>query len=256
MSRLFDYLLLNGHHLPVESAAQDDDSTGYEGRTVTGKLSREQIYLKRKWSVTFKWLDLWEAYAYQYLIEGRGHHFPFDGHTYSTKGKGGWTGPISSAVSGAGGGTVSKFGTHHALVASPVTNDFGSAYADSWTVAYWFWTGSAWTHRIETEDGRQWEDGVPASFGWSINMASGVLTLAAGEYDSLVVLPFAITNDMGDEWPLDAAFSDIPEFNATGQLVGNGAIVEGTQTSVAQEQGDDGGVFVPLGKLSFTLREV
>ncbi len=251
---IYEYLIINGHNMPVKvsGGAQEDDSTGFEGRSITGQLRREQIYHKRKWNFSTPWMELWEAYAYQQWIEGRGHYYAFDGDTYSSKGKGGWTGPVSSVSV-----ESPKFGNKYANVASATTNDFGPNYGEAWTVAFWALVGGIWQHRMETADGRQWQDFVPASYAWSLDMSDvGVLTLATGDYDDLVVFPFLIPDALGDEWPQTSAYGSVPTLTISGQAIQPSAFAEGVQTSVSHEQAMIDGIMAPLGSLSFSLREV
>lgn len=211
------YLTLNGFDIRANDMPRADDSGYVRQRTPNGAVFTNHYNRSHSWRVQTALFPMSEIHAITSWLEGRGHRWSFDHATqyeYSSKGQGIATGTYTRATGGIG----AKFGAAYLDVTASSTIAMGSGYSSAWTVAYWINDGGAWEHRIETSDGDQWEDGVSGSYGWSISMSGGTLTLPAGDYDDVVILPYVITSAMGDGWPQSSAFSALDKLVASGDF--------------------------------------
>jgi len=244
------FLTLSGIPLAIAEWSQDDDSPGTESRTVTGQLFKENTYERRRWSGTTKLLPQSEADAIRQLIKGEGHHFGFEDTEYSDKGLGLEATPTFSSTA--------KYGTKSATSGSDLEADFGARYGTYWTVLAWKYVASTWVHIARRSDGTLWDDGetAGATEAADISMsASGFLTLAAGQYDDLVVVPYEMPDAWVEAIAADTqAFSALPRLLLAGDCVGDEEIlVLGTEPAQAfTNDGSTGGKVA----ISFGLREV
>ena len=243
------FLTLSGIPLDIAEWSQDDDSPGSETRTVTGQIFKENTYERRQWSGTSKLLARSEADAIRSLIKGRGHHFGFEDTEYSDKGLGLEATPTFSATA--------KYGTKSATSGSDLEANFGATYATYWTVLVWKYVSSTWVHIAARSDGTLWDDGdtAGATEAAAISMAStGFLTLSAGQYDDLVVVPYEMPDAWVEAIAADTqAFSALPDLRLAGDCVGDQEIIV-MGTEPAQPFTNDGTTGGKVA-ISFGLKE-
>jgi hypothetical protein len=162
----------------------------------------------------------------EYLIEGRGHVWSFDGVDTSSRGV-----PVLS--SGGEGYEISadeqKYGSDSLKVLSLggfvrwrlAGGDFSSS---AWTMMFWALESSVWHHYARTSTGSYWKDGSTTSAGsfpsW-VSFTSLLLRVDAnGEerfVDDLVMLPYVVPST----WPAlvygaGAAFGPLPKHTVGG----------------------------------------
>lgn len=170
-----------------------------------------------------------DAYAWESLITGEGHHWTFDSSLYGSKGMGPTAGFVASQTAGTpkfGAGVLRVTATTGTITYAAAVNSAGGTGA--WTVMVWRFESGVWHHYVVTSAGHKWLDGVRAdgtSTTWlSVSGANVTITNTAGaaqDYDDLVVLPFAVL----DAWPplvfaaASIAFSDLPFLTVAGLLV-------------------------------------
>ena len=98
-----DFLYLNELSVPVafaQASQANQEHGAYFGRSLDGTGRRTSRAQKRMWSVATPPLDLADADALEGLVLGKGHHWPFDSHFYSSKGLGPDSGYSAGTVIG------------------------------------------------------------------------------------------------------------------------------------------------------------
>lgn len=178
-------------------ATERSTSWGELGETYVGSPTRAYRGRPRSWDVEAVVYDQSDADTFAFLLDGRGHHFPFDldatsdaGLEPDTVASGNWgvqarvVGPL-----GLGGGV---FGVGYLLVLTSVTWDVGCPDT-AWTVMYWRKVGSFATreHVVVRSDGARFLNGVraDATSTTELTVSGGGVALSVGSYDDLVVLP-------------------------------------------------------------------
>lgn len=250
------FLKINGLRIRASDAEQENDGQVVEGRTINGRMFRDRRTNAYRWPIQTALYPLTDAQALLYLLEGHGHRWSFDTDTFSDNG----AGITSGTYSLTGVSPTPKFGLQRLDITAVTTIAMGAAYS-SWTVAYWVYIGGTWVHRIGTSNGDEWENQVKGTYGWGVSMSGGTLTLPAGDYDDLVILPFVISDEMATSWPTTRAYSAMPHLVAEGEFYDgdNGGTVEVMAVEpqingVISAQVD--GVYQRAATLSFDLCEI
>lgn len=187
----------------------------------------------RKADFSFKSIPLpaSDAFAWESLVAGEGHHFSFDTSLYSSKGLGFASASGVTQVAG-----TPKFGTGVMRVGATTGTITYNAAANGytavgiWTVMVWRYESSVWHHYVVTQTGHKWLDGVRAdgtSTTW-LSVSNAAVTIAntsgsAQDYDDLVVFPFNVL----DSWPplvfasaaVNGAYGDCPFLMVSGSTV-------------------------------------
>lgn len=216
------YVTLNGVVLPVAELAEQDDSVKSVGRSVNGTIFKDRRHPKRRWDFACAVKTREEAEALKRLVDGVGHHWSFDSTAYSDKGMTTSSGAFTLSSAGIG----PKFSAQYGVLTLSADITFETDWSDAYTVSVWVISGGSWLHRVHVWDGStttKYEDGVAGAYGWSYAISSGVLTLASGGYDDLVVTPYA--------WPESwiTSFDDtnpftLPRLWMSGDAIGDAAV--------------------------------
>lgn len=252
------FLTLNGIVLPVAAgeASEADDSMYLGARSVNGVYVEDVVATRRRWDLTTPLLSRDEARALKGLLLGEGQSWSFDVDLYSDA-KG--APPATTANLSLAASTPSpKFGAKR-LAVSTATSTYWVESLPAWTVGVWWWDSSAWVHRLQTSNGTKWEDGVQGSYAWSLAPSGANFQLAVGAWDDLVLLPYALPDDMGDQWPLTEAWTPLPHLTLSGDLAdGASYVVQAERGSfdIEPAQAVIGGVFTTGKIISCTLKEV
>lgn len=207
------FLALNDYELPVESIEQMDMSKNNSGRSANHFGWSERIFVKNAWRVTTNLMTLDAAQSLVSMLKGRGHYWSFNSDLYSTKGltddgSGSW------ALVGSG----AKFGSDCVEVDSSIIIALPATYENQWTVGIWTDLGAgAWQHRLQNSLGDQWQDGVKGTYaGWDYSPTLSDFGIPVGVYDDLVILPYAISVELGNSWPLTSPWGPNPYLRASG----------------------------------------
>lgn len=254
------FLQLNDWPIPCERIEQTDSSRDSSAVSVNGYFWSERIFNTRSWQVTTTLISLDDAEALFGLLTGRGHHWSFNSDLYSDKGL-----TDNGAGSWALVGSGAKFGSDCVEIDAGVTIALPSTYENQWTIGLWTDLGAGtWQHRLQTSDGDQWQDGVKGTFaGWDYAPTASSFTIPVGVYDDLVILPYAASTDMGNNWPLTSPFGDIPYMRLEGDFSVVRPLAGASYTTVACE-GSPSVSHVQVGastratykaQVSFNLRE-
>ena len=249
------YATINGITLPVATGngERSDDSLATQPRTASGGFTNEIRARRSKYAFTTGLLTLDEASTWELLLRGLGHRWSFDADLYSSKSLL-FTTDVNATIVTA----HPKFGAGNLQIVTTPVSYWDLDTPDGWTVGVWYYNGGTWQHRLHTSNGTQWQDGVQGSYAWSLAPSVGIFSLDTGEWDDLVFLPFAITDAMGDAWPLADTFSALPTLTLDGDCVYNRAVaVRGMWDSVAIDHidGSKEGAWQTLCTLSIVLRE-
>jgi hypothetical protein len=236
------FLTINGIEIPVREGTLDETirEIGATTPAFDGTMRRTRQAVKHDLEFKTTPLEATEAYAWDSLIRGLGHHWSFDSSLYSSKGLGPDAGYVATQ-SGAGG----KFTGRLSVTATTGTITFSNAWSGgAWTYMVWRFESGAWHHYTADSTGRKWLDGVrndAAVTTWA-SLPSGTITLAnttgsAVLYDDLVVVPYLLPTT----WPpifgvAAVAFSDLSRLTLAGD-----ALPEATSRTV---QGDASATFV------------
>jgi hypothetical protein len=212
----------------VSDPKADRRDVGIQAPANDGSMRATRINRKHDLSVVSIPLSGSDAFAWENLLVGEGHHFAFDASLYSSKGLGPSSSSGATQVAGTpkyGAGVLRLAATTGTITYPAAANSSGGT--PSWTVMVWRFETAVWHHYVVTSAGHKWFDGVRAdgtSTTW-LSVGSGNVTIAntggaSQDYDDLVVLPVAVL----DAWPplffaLGAAFSDLPYLTVAGSLV-------------------------------------
>lgn len=260
------------HDVLEDQASLQDASVQYEAAAADGSVLRDVRAYKDLFSGAIRWHGVARHKVWRLLLRGNAgedvwHHWTFDDATYfdySDKA----LAPSSGTYTRAGSSPGPAFGSAYLDVTASTAIATGwSSFA--WTVMGWQYDGvSAWVHVIETSAGDVFEDGVlegSPTYGWAFS--GGTLTLPAGEYDDLVLLPVALTeDDVSDLISLAEPFGDgagaiqwqNPSGNNVDQILDDPPLIAEPQWGDSKlRMGDpDGNGAVPLRAITFSLREV
>lgn len=128
-----------------------------------------------------------------------------------------------------------KFGTHAISLASAASHVSVCTVGALYTVSAWVKVGAgAWQHQILRSDGAKWVNAARNDAATlSIAVATNVFELqddgaATTYFDELVWLPFEIYADWGADWPQAEVFSDLPDLDITGDLLGGYRVNDAT----------------------------
>lgn len=247
------YLTINNMTLPVrfEDGKRQDDSLITQPRTMSGGFTNEIRARRHRYDVSTRLLTLDEAIAWEQIFRGVGHTWSFDVDLYSSKSL-----LLTSSGNAARVTAHPKFGAGNVEITTSSVSYWSEATPYGWTVGVWHYDTGTWVHRLETSNGTQWEDGVQGTYGWSLAPGAGIFSLGVGEWDDLVYLPVAITDDMGDEWPLAEAYSSLPTLTLDGDIVYNVPVsARAMWGSIDTEDTRAGSTMQTMRALSVTLRE-
>lgn len=210
------FVEINGLTIPITGEPQMTDASKLRSsRTANNGLWLERLYYKRSWSMVTPLLDLDYAEALVYMLQGQGHHWSFNSDLYSDKGLTNVSGSWARA-SAAG-----KFGADYVIASTDIEIDFGAAYGQNWSVGVWELVGGTWEHHLKRSDGTTWEDGVEGTYAWAGNIdldITGLLTLANGSYDDLVVTPYEVSDEVATGWPMSDPWGSNPYLRFRGDI--------------------------------------
>ena len=241
---------VNGFPLPIEDATPKltHDQHGAAGPAVRNRPTRRRRGIPRRWIGTTGLFSEEEADSMEGLIEGHGHHFPFDDDAASTAGlnlEAGGSFTITTP-----GDDPPRFGRGYLQVdGSSITWD-ARLIDGKHTISYWRATLPDWEQVVVRADGAKWLAGVrnDALVTTELVVSGGAMALdnSFDGYDDLVIMPFLADQDaieawyrwltgveMKAYWPLDSNALDI-----TRDPNGSGVFHNGTPTGVTfVEQG-------------------
>lgn len=233
---------------------------------------------RRTWSGTIPYEVSATQEAVEQLITGRAHHFPFDSGLYSDKSG---LGPNSGySVTLAATAPTPKFGAYRCQVTSgsAVAWTCDVPIANTWSMAWWFSTGGAWTHYCVTSRAgtvTRYVSGAVsgatlANYSVTTSGTSGTFSLlgkdtagtnsATAYFDDLVIFPTCALNaNLVTAFAASTiAQSSLPFLNLTGDVLDEAGPVEvrGRLGEVRFVEGYKGGAWNNnLRTVDFTLVE-
>lgn len=194
------FLRINGWRVLARDGTVSGDRVEWEPgvRARTGRPIRSRRAVLDDLDLEVPLLHESDADALAALLEGRGHHFPFDVDAHAESGlgpdtaaAGNWSiGYATPGLSGAG-----VLGAGYLTVTTSIVWD-ALLPASDWTVMYWRGAGtrSSAEHVIVRSDGMKFADGVRddllATTELTVDEDLGAVALSAGSYDDLVILPW------------------------------------------------------------------
>jgi len=173
-------------------------------------------------------VDAESSDSFEGLIEGRGHHFSFDGANAGAWSEAG-LGPESGSAYTIG--SPARIGSGKLVVTGSVTWNPNLIDGKS-TVLYWRSSdsGVTWEHVSVRADGAKWLDGVraDATATAELTVSNGAVALASSfQYDDLVILPYIMAETHVEafyDWSNAGSkpFSSLPRLTVDGDIVGSG----------------------------------
>ena len=200
------FLVLNGWRISVRDGGATAERRPWAnaGRARTGRQLPSRAGSPSAWDFETTPMLEQDADALVALLEGCGHHFPFDVDAHAESGlgpdtaaSGNWSiAPRSYGPTGAG-----VIGAGYLSVSTSIVWDAQLPRA-RWTIAYWRLVGSAATreHVVIRSDGARWRNGAVAGYVTAPELVVdddlGAVALTSGAYDDLVILPFIAPDDL------------------------------------------------------------
>ena len=213
------FLTINGIEMKIATATRSPVRLGERSRAHSGRARKSERARKREWTLYTGPLDELEAPAVAGLLEGDGHHFPFDSDLYSERGIGPLAG-YGAAVTVSPG----KFGPGFLTVSGGESISFPVQLPATWTLLLHRRELGAWHAYAVNSDGQKWRDAVRddgADTSW-LSVTAGTVTLGDAdplEIDDLVCLPYLTPPTWPPIWAAAAApFGALPWLNAAGDL--------------------------------------
>lgn len=259
-------LTLNGITVPVLADGWKPEvaTIGDETRSASGKMVKTVLRAYRKYSGRLASTSAEEAEALSCMIRGEGYGWSFDADLYAdNKGLGYITSGTASVV-GTDGGVSPKFGSKMLKMsgAASLLWTHGLA-ATAWSVAWWWWSGSAWAHRAIRSDtsGSYWANGVLTSGTPAYITATGsALTISQGVgggttyLDDVVYLPYLAPASWFATWAAaSTAIAKPPLLAGGGTLLAYGGTTLRGNTAAVEVQ--NRGTLDHLQRIDFTLEE-
>ena len=256
-------LVINGVAVSVgaESLTRSVEEIGERTRAFDGTAVLNRRWQKRVLELELPVASQVDQLAWMSILRGEGHVWSFDSNVYSAKGL-----PLSGATAAVGATSPTpKYGAGRL---STGASSVGAAtqLGPVWTVAAWWWNGSAWVHHVVTSSGQKWANGVRAdgtSTTWLSVSASGDLTLAASTFlDDLVALPVVLPTTWPPLWyATGRAFPPLPRVEGYGDVFPGSSssapvLLRGEVSSMTYAPAWINGTWTPMaGSLSVSLRE-
>jgi hypothetical protein len=192
------FLRVNGWRIPVRDRGASEElvTWGEVPRSRDGRPLRHRRAVVRDPSFNAIFMLEQDANALVALLEGRGHHFPFNIDAHSESG----LGPDTPAA-GAWSITYRTLGANGILGAGFLTVTTSIVWDAQlprglWTILYWRNVNSTSTaeHVAVRADGAKWLNGVRndalVTTELVVDEDLGAVALTAGDYDDLVLLPW------------------------------------------------------------------
>lgn len=234
-----DFLIINGHPVPVESCELGVSHIGESTQgavanpidigVVQSKTERIGSYqsLKRVWRIATPLLGEGEAEGIGGLVRGDGHYWNFDSATLpavSSRGLGQDSATGESRDTG-----VKKFGAASLELSTIGEIVWLTGLTHRWTVMFWFSPdGGTFEHRAEDSAGNFFVDGVSASAPTDLAVNVGSLrgeleleVLTGGPHfvDDLIAVPYVAGADLVASIAAEPVqFSSLPELTVRGDI--------------------------------------
>lgn len=259
-------LTINGIEIPVaqDGWTSEPVEVGTRERAADGSsiVTMTRRYYRRSGTALFT--EAAEARAFECLLHGDGIGWSFDSDLYADRVGLGYSSSGGISVVGADGGVSPRYGAKMLKMngASSVAWTHGLA-ATSWSVAWWWWNGSAWAHMAIRSDtsGSRWVNGVLTSGAAAYITATGsALTISQGVgagatyIDDVAYLPCIVPAAWFATWAASSsAFPKPPVLTAGGDLYAyGGTSVRGKVTRSAYQ---NRGALDHLQRVEFSLEE-
>lgn len=267
------FLRINGITVPCRdgTVSKSPSAWGKHGPSFLNRPIKKRRKRIRSWSASTPPIDAETADSFEGLLEGRGHHFSFDGAN-----AGAWSdaglGPESGSTYTIG--APGKIGSGKLVITVNVVWN-ANLIDNKSTVLYWRSddAGATWEHIVVRSDGAKWADGVraDATATAELTVSNGAVAFTnAYEIDDLVILPFVLAETHAEQfyvWSNAGAlpFSPLPRLTVDGDFLG-----AGRETTVLGNVTDEGyfeGSMVPQGAvvaswqnnlrvIQFTMEEI
>ena len=258
-------LVVNGIEIPVsqDSWIVEPVEVGDRARAADGSSLSQIVRRYYRRSGTAICTDAEQARALECLLSGDGIGWSFDADLYADRVGLGYSTAGTPSVVASDGGVSPKFGAKMLKLPSSSaltwTHSLGAA---SWTVAWWWWNGSAWKHmaiRSDTASDR-WVNGVLTSGAAAyITATKNALTIGQGAgstayFDDVVYLPFLAPASWFATWAARTTAYPKPPFLEIGGTLATygGATCRG---KVARSAFTNRGALAHLQRLEFSLEE-
>jgi hypothetical protein len=231
------FLTLNGWTVPVldKTPSAGIAYHGELGPRFSNRPSRVRTAIPRNWTFTAKFGRIDWADTLICLLEGRGHHFPFDRDAWSRPHSLGPDADPAAALPPTNYEIVNtltatpKFGYSFLRVKDGFTVIWDAELPDKWTVMVWRREAGVWHHYAVRNDGSVWKNGsligTPA-VPWLVVSNGTVALVASGadeDFDDLVILPTTAAYEFIEANAAWAAagnpFSDLPYINLQGDFL-------------------------------------
>jgi hypothetical protein len=218
------FLSVNGWTVTAENESPNESHIyhGEIGRSWSNRPNRARRSIPREWSLKSLCRTIGDADTLEALIEGRGHHFSFDFDAFSDSG----LGPTAGSTY-----TIEEDSPVHGLgrldIISPFTVTWDAELISGrYTIMYWRTILATPVHVTVRSDGAKWEDGVrdDSLSTTELLVTGGAVQLAVGDYDDLVILPVAASEDFIEQtytFMAAQAYSRLPRLIVDGDITSN-----------------------------------
>lgn len=260
------FLRINGITVPCRdgTVSKTPSAWGEQERSFLNRPFRRRRRRVRSWSATTPVVDAESSDSFEGLIEGRGHHFSFDGANAGAWSEAG-LGPESGSLYTIG--SPGHIGSGKLVVTGSVTWNPSLIDGKS-TILYWRSSdsGVTWEHVSVRADGAKWLDGVRADATTTaeLTVSNGAVSLTSSfQYDDLVILPYMLAESHVEAFYAWAnaglkPFSPLPRLTIDGDIVGTGREI--AALGEVQDEAYSQGSMTPQGAVSASwqnnLREI